>query len=614
MKKICFLNKKSDIFKKSLSLTLSILIIISIFTSGYAEFIKAKEEFFESKISEELYEHITITKTDEKIPIFLVFDDIDVKETYIEAAKETGYSLDEIQQLYDAIPSAPKSIFNLDNADYKSNWEEYLQKTKEQRNNLAQMHNKLIYNERKLFSKRYSDYNLRKLNEIKTDIECYYIGRFSPIVCAFATHLQIKELSRLSSVLNICYDEIETNETEYSYALPAVFGNYTRYTLGFDGYGVKIGVFDGGNPNIDNELSSSQINSLHTGQISTHTTTVIKIIAGSNGFAPNSTIYNTFQLNTTNKEEIENLLSCGVSIINYSMGISSRNSYYNDYEKWIDHVANNHKVTLVKSAGNDGVSSCVTIPGLAYNIITVGGTNTMATTSRSDDKLFDASTTYGSCGGNGGNNGCAKPDVVAPAYYYDISTTSYGTSYSAPTVTGIIAQMMEYDTTLKQKPAAVKAIISAGTDKKVLPGPNSSNESWATTLTAQQGAGQISAKMCISIIGQNNYITGTINSAIVTNTFSVSSSDSWIRYSLSWINNSSLSGTHASSSPNTVTLPNLKLQIFNPGGVSVGSSNFTNSSVELVHFLTNSTTGTFTSKISRIDSGTNAVSYAVAWY
>ena len=88
-------------------------------------------------------------------------------------------------------------------------------------------------------------------------------------------------------------------------------------------------------------------------------------------------------------------------------------------------------------------------PGLAHNVITVGAINDNDTGSN----LADDSFYYLTCSGNGGDDGCAKPDLVAPGTldrYFDSKDNEWkihvGTSYSTTViVAGLAAQMMEYD-------------------------------------------------------------------------------------------------------------------------------------------------------------------------
>ena len=471
------------------------------------------------------------------------------------------------------------------------------------------MQNNLTIARRRLAKETYLQHNTNNKAVLDIAPECVdYISRFSPTVLLTVTKTQISELVKKDNIVSINYcNDSEPIET-LSYALPAVKADYTRDTLGLDGSGVNVGMFELGVVGTHAELNSDNITIIDssTATVSDHATFVATIMVGSNGVAPNANLVSgSFSTNDI-FAGVEDLIEAGVSVINMSFGYSrlSTDQYYCAEEQWLDHIALVHKVSIVVSAGNDGVNQIVTPPGLAYNVITVGGTDPQNTTGLSDDTLYS-----GSCSGNGGTVGCAKPDFLAPARVDNV----YGTSCSAPIVTGIIAQMIDYKPSISTKPELIKAILTVSTDKKVLPGTAGTTEAWETTITAQQGAGQINAKRALSTLSNGKYSTGSIASGTISKTFSVTSSDKWIRCSVAWIRSNSALGDHTSSSVLVAPAPNLRLHIYNPSGTSVGSSNITTSSVELVHF-TVATTGTYTAKVTRMDSYTDNFRYAIAWH
>ena len=85
-------------------------------------------------------------------------------------------------------------------------------------------------------------------------------------------------------------------------------------------------------------------------------------------------------------------------------------------------------------------------------------------TNSADDQLNDNSSS-----GNGDQDGCAKPDVLAPGTLEIENSSGYycATSYSTPIVAGLAAQMMDFDNSLKSRARPVKAILSACCDRKV---------------------------------------------------------------------------------------------------------------------------------------------------
>lgn len=605
--------------RKIISVLVTVVLLFNL-SFSYSTAIIAPETAVTSKnkISEELAITMETMDDDDTVSVMVWFEDIDTESISAKAEKNIGYTQEDIKKAEDAVPAINEAVFDLSGSAYTKAINNYKESTKAERLEVLKMQNDLTYAKRQLFKEAYLKNNTEQAQTAGiSESLITYKSFFSPVVVANLTSKRIIELSKKNNIVYIGFNDESVENEQLSYAMPAIQTDYTRDTLGFDGYGVKVGIYDSGSVASHSELSSSNITNIYpNGETKPHSTKVARIICGSNGVAPNAQIFATYVPEGSSKmKEVERLINQGVSVINYSMGLDRDSSdYYTDYEKWIDHVANQHKVTMVIAAGNGGIASNVIIPGLAYNAITVGGTDTKLTNSRTDDTMYNVEPDKGSACANGGTAGCAKPDFLAPAVMWSGGPEDRGTSFAAPMVTGLIAQMIEYKPTIATNPALIKAILTVSTDKKVLPGGNSAvSETWAGTITAQQGAGQVNAKNAMSTLGKNRYTTGTMSSGTVSKTFTVSSSDSWIRYSVAWTRRNTVSGTHTGGGYATAVAPNLKLQVFNPSNTSMGVSNITTSSVELVHF-TVGTTGTHTAKITRMDSGTNTFDYAVAWH
>ncbi len=605
--------------RKIISVLVAVVLLFNL-SFSYSTAIIAPETAVTSKnkISEELAKAMETMDDDDTVSVMVWFEDIDTEAISVKAEKNVGYTQEDIKKAEDAIPAINETVFDLSGSAYTKAINNYKESTKAERLEVLKMQNTLTYTNRQLCKEAYYKNNTEQAQTAEiSESSITYKSFFSPVVVANLTSKRIIELSKKNNIVYIGFNDESVEKGQLSYAVSAIQTDYTRDTLGFDGYGVKVGIYDEGSVASHSELSSSNITNIYpNGETKPHSTKVARIICGSNGVAPNAQIFATYVPEGSSKmKEVERLINQGVSVINYSMGLDRDSSdYYTDYEKWIDHVANQHKVTMVIAAGNDGIASNVIIPGLAYNAITVGGTDTKLTNNRNDDTMYNVEPDKGSASANGGTAGCAKPDFLAPAVMWSGGSGDRGTSFAAPMVTGLIAQMIEYKPTIATNPALIKAILTVSTDKKVLPGGNSAvSEEWAGTITAQQGAGQVNAKNAMSTLGKNRYATGTMSSGTVSKTFTVSSSDSWIRYSVAWTRRNTVSGTHPSGGYTTAVAPNLKLQVYNPSNTSMGLSNIPTSSVELVHFTVGST-GTHTAKITRMDSGTNTFDYAVAWH
>lgn len=561
-----------------------------------------------SKVSPELKKYVS----GEKLTAYVwLKDEIDMTKIKSQAERNLGFTQENLEQTEKKNCEFVGEVYT--SAGFTKEYNSFLSKTKELRQELLNKQNQLIKSQRDLAKVFYSQYNKEKLQTLGIDEKnVVYFSQYSPVIIITTNKLEIEKLSKSEIVEYIGYKDPSEPVVELNSAMTAVDAAYVRNTLGYDGYGVKIGIYDTGRVDVNHsELKNTNITVLDSNNdISSHATNVSRIAAGSNGVAPNVHLY-TNSSKVSAEQGLEALIDCGVSVINMSLSfVRTEGVYYTDFEKWIDHIAYQHNVTIVKSAGNSGVKTVVSNPGLAHNVITVGGTNTQYTSTKSDDTLYSVSATNGSASGNGITAGCAKPDFLAPAY---MSGMGYGTSYAAPMVTGIIAQMIECRPTIASNPALIKAVLSSSTTRKMAPGfANDKIESWEDTITAEQGAGEVSARKAIYILSLGNYSTGTISSGTISKTIQVTTSDLYIRSSVAWLRHNT-SSQHTNISATAGIAANLKLQIYKPNGSSCGVSDIQNSSVELVHFNVNSTYGTYTVKISRVDSNTNSVRYAFAW-
>lgn len=144
------------------------------------------------------------------------------------------------------------------------------------------------------------------------------------------------------------------------------------------------------------------------------------------------------------------MISQGVNVITASRSIGGDGlNTYGSMSQWLDHIAYNHDIHFVKSAGNEGTDG-VTSWGMAYNILTVGNIDDRRTTSYSDDIIRDSSSRYS------GNGLAFKPDICAPGSSTPIASSR--TSYSNveivdfnPTTTGtyriVVKNYKSYGTT-----------------------------------------------------------------------------------------------------------------------------------------------------------------------
>jgi hypothetical protein len=92
----------------------------------------------------------------------------------------------------------------------------------------------------------------------------------------------------------------------------------------------------------------------------------------------------------------------------------------------------------------------------------VGGSDDQGTDVRTDDTIFVRSSWRNPTTPNGDRE---LPEIVAPGYFVDgAGITNSGTSASAPIITGLVAAMLERNSTLASWPEAQKAILLASAD------------------------------------------------------------------------------------------------------------------------------------------------------
>lgn len=286
----------------------------------------------------------------------------------------------------------------------------------------------------------------------------------------------------------------------------------------YDGTGIKIGVYDDGIPDanlfptnkyhLDEELYQDV-------EPSTHCGFVASIAGGKYGIAKNADFY--FFPYTKGIVNGFNYLigECDVDVINMSVSNSARR--YSYASAFIDYQINITGCIIVTSAGNikPGNESSINIGAyaLAVNTIAVGGSD-------ANFNLYSGSTRISLM------ENILKPDLVAPGANIANSGGKtdnkgvYGTSGSAPFVTGIIAKLMHEFPNLKANPSLVRAVLMAGCTH--LSGQTDNIDEFA-------GAGLVNYENSRSIMSKNNFSSGMSYGSDPANTVIF---ESWFDYPL----------------------------------------------------------------------------------
>ena len=371
-----------------------------------------------------------------------------------------------------------------------------------------------------------------------------------------------------------------------------------RDTYGLTGHGVKIGTIEvGGIPDTSSYYLQSANITIHPecSTISTHSTRVVSIMAASDadgyyGIVPDAEYYccNISRQAELFFERVEWLLDCGVNIINASMGFYGEyEGSYNPKSQWVDHIAVLHDVHFVATAGNDSAifpENNVSSPGTAYNAITVGGF--VAQT----DAVESFELSYSSCFVEKNQYYGEKPNLIAKENFY----VDQGTSFAAPQVTGVIAQLCQYNTVLKYKQSAMGAILSASAAEKVdgLEDGKKGDEFYypilgSTQISEIEGAGILDALWAWGIVANYNYASLQLSAFPYSQTFTVDTSmNTLTRIAIFWLKrNVNVSHNSGEVQNNNAPIMDLNLFVYDSYGDLVCSSTLEKGNFEIVQFI-----------------------------
>lgn len=585
-----------------------VMVLILTFLSFPFMFSGAMVSADNSKISSSLTQAIQSTQDNDMISCYLWIKDIDIESIILKSLKQsniTNYNL-----LNDNI-----TLEGIQN---------------------------YIMEKRKLTSQAYYEHNMNFLEDYSENIQ--YISRYSPMIILKLTKNNISELEHNFNVnfIDLCTEA--KCEPESYLSIPTIKANYVRDTLGYDGQGVKIGLLEAQSFPYENypQLLPISPSSTATNKMvyhrcgggtarDIHPTNIAQIIVGQpnmqnginyKGIVPNAKLYCAYVGTFSTLDfyrETECLLDYGVNIINMSFGLSESSAQYGNAEKWYDHIAMNHDVHIVKSAGNEEYTHYITSPGMAYNIVTVGASDDNDTYTNYDDDTIWINSSYSE------NSGLAyKPDLVAPGTdivfsndtgFSGIPYIGSGTSYAAPHVVGVMAQLIQKNPNLAIKQAEMKAIITAGLSKTTFSNSTTLETIYAPALYEKHGAGLLNAQESYNVVNSSASYTGHLYADNETYTRTLFASATRVRVSLTWLKRnifSSGSG-HETGTPDIQTpLTNLDLYIKSSGTI-IASSRSSSNNLEIVDIYVPGST-TLTIEVKR--EGNPPPSYdtfALAW-
>lgn len=575
------------------------------------------------KITEKLSK--TIENGEEKIPVYIWYQNINMDEVEQQVSQEIGFSEYDINEDYaEADKELLEELNRAANGDYntylKSLMKNHLKLTERSRKEEKDKTDKYID---ALYDRLNIEYveksnQIIKENSIQ-DEKILFISRFSPLIVAELSPNEIYSISKKDNIDNLdffedfemkpcvvdmgnCFEEMEIEDIATS--------------LQLTGEGVKIGIYDWGNVSTTNDsyaiernFDPSKVTLVgQTESVGRHATYVASVAAGREGIAPDSSIISAsarvttstgqaefYSFNALNSmSNLEALINSHPDIINCSLGDiwpyrENNTNFYSSFEKYIDDLIVQNKILIVIASGNED-DDPITAPGLAFNCVSVNGF--------SNNTICDYSYNHGS--------GCFKPDVIASTF------ASAGTSTSAPVITGMLALLYQYKPNLRLHPELAKAILLGSVHQKLqyADGYNQPiNEPLSSGLTDRQGAGIPNMYRMISMVAQHSYGYGVFNSStgysksipIYQPLYGASN----MNVSMAYLQTDVTAGSPSTCDDYDISLTNpsltSKYSVKNP------------SASEMIYTAMSGTNNNYTLNISRFSGTMTEVKYAYAW-
>lgn len=503
---------------------------------------------------------------------------------------------------------------------------------------LLENYNEFVMSKRNVITDLYGTYNESFAERVGISEDAVlYEGIYTGSYVMYATRNEVEKIAKDKSVtaVSVWENDIVNSSSEQTDVETQIKIDSTNGTKsasfnngsGYKGTGIKIGVIEtnGGKFNKNAPMLSSIYKSRvfyeYNGDIdpstTEHATKVVSLIIGQSvnfegeifeGVVPNATVYQTsYETSASFIDGLQILANCGVSVINVSNTMTSDSEVYCQYTKETDNFIVSAGILLVKSAGNEGLDDkYVTVPGMGYNIITVGNVETISCDSNGNRTACSVPYSIASSSSykeknNFQNN---KPDLVAPGSNLAIPIlddngnvilkVSSGTSYAAPFVTGIIAQMFQADETLMDSPSRAKATLLAGADPTVISSNNNDSVYTDTVLIRDKsGVGMVNAINAVKIAEDSNHANKIIymnlsstNGKQVLDTVTLSAGQK-IRVALTYVKSNSIE-----TDSNGYLPYDADLKLYN-GSTLCASSGHSHCNVEVIEFTATSA-GTYT--------------------
>lgn len=589
----------------------------------------------EEKIDVVLQTKLDGLGNDDIIPVSLWFEEIDYDKVNNEVIDIVDNEVsDAVLSILEA-NGDDRTLLDLQSREVKKTIEEQKQDSLDMQ--------KAIEAERDISSRKQlleNESNYDKLfSEDKPEI--IYTCKYAPNIDLYLSKAQIYEVANSSEVTKLYYadptinlttdEEVQTSDSNEIAEYPTYFNvtgiSSSKSVFGLYGAGVNVGIYDGDFSRTDDVTYFARSNIKGT-CISddayveknnySHGSMVACIIGGTKkdsagkiiyeGAAPYSNLYLTGGEGYTYKQSIEYLISQGCNVINASVSVGYEGSYntYNEFSAWVDHVSTYHKVTLVLSAGNKGKQGVSNL-NMSSNAITVGNCNIK--------DVLDDDSSYSSA-----IDLPYKPDIVAPGVnIHTPAGTSSGTSFSAPMVTGAVAQFCQLSAVLRNNPNLIKALLISSSKRTSVMRENAIESKPLTISTAidrKYGSGILNTmNMYVSFHDYNYYQTGQIDkydkTVNLTQHLSVKNSK-MVRIAIVWDRIGVItSDNHSENNGITVKNDNIAVRITAPDGTYYDSVSNGDTKV-LFSFPATNASGDYKIEMTRLSYSGSNINYAVS--
>jgi hypothetical protein len=445
----------------------------------------------------------------------------------------------------------------------------------------------------------------------------------APIVYATLPAGLVKQISERTDVQLTYLAEDTGYQDHMDIAAPSMKADLV-WNQGITGVGGRIAIVEDSRVDFNNSCLPNNLGTRipNDPEVDDHATACAGMAAGTNsifrGIAPSAGIYSANSRNYY-PENISAALDAAVAnanVLNNSWGMGcGDNGLMDIHARHADYIVRYIWDTVTASAGNNGLcpgTEYVTSIGTAYNIITVGNYDDAGTVT-STDNVMNPKSSYKDPPSIHGDR--EKPEVAAPGTNItstimttpgncDTADVGSGTSYSAPMVAGLAADLIQVRPTLAIYPESMKALILAGARDNV---------EGAVSWSEKDGAGGVNALASYESAVNNRYrwywaTAGTFNSSGFFNIdMGWVNAGQRVKVALVWDSNASPGSNNYSVD---WLFADLDLNVVGPGDVQWSSS--WDNSYEIVDFTAHAS-GNFQIRVKKYRFDGSDEFFAVAW-